>query len=715
MTENGTAGYAITPDGDIEAVFANKQKGAPKGVTKSLIPQAIANGGTKLDCYGAGLVRLYSSYGFIPVARVSFNSEYANPGWDASKGTPDIIFMMHNGDSADTVIDNYDNYHQYTPEELNSLPLFTGENGYDNAAKYRDALLAQRGKQSSGSVQPGAAAQQSGNSSSQTQGDGAVRERGFSENIRTDANRESSLRDAVEASPDMYRQLGNKQTIERAQAVYDKGLAEARSEVEQALGAAKAGQKLKPETVPLAKMVADELTRQGDISGARRIISDIGLELTSAGQLSQAAKLLRSESAATKADFIGALVDRMNAGLTDKQKQTNAKAGRGDADGSIKVSDELIKRYATAPDAEAQNAVLDEIQTQIAEQIPATFTEKWNALRYLNMLGNLKTQERNIIGNMAMAAMTTAKRHTAQALGDLAANLASNGKYEKNTSFAYNPKLYAEARADANARMDEIRGDVKYSDSRRIAEKGIQDRRRIFKSRIVEGARKLTNWAMEAGDDIFLRFNYADAMAGWMQAHGIKSARAFATKEAQEATFHDSNRVSDYVSQLGRTPKTLPLVKTLSEGMLPFRKTPANVAVRAVEYSPVGLANTIYTGIQAKKGNATAADVINAAAKSATGTALAAAGYFLAAVGRARATGDDSKDKKEKYFEQMRGEMDYSIKIGDTSVSLSQFAPTAVPFFMGAKLFEGMDGRVTLDDALMVLGCITCAGIPASH
>lgn len=556
------------------------------------------------------------------------------------------------------------------------------------------------------------------NSNLQTRGDGAVRERGFSENVRTDANRESSLRDAVEASPDMYRQLGNKQTIERAQAVYDKGLAEARSEVEQALGAAKAGQKLKPETVPLAKMVADELTRQGDISGARRIISDIGLELTSAGQLSQAAKLLRNESAATKADFIGALVDRMNAGLTDKQKQTNAKAGRGDADGSIKVSDELIKRYATAPDAEAQNAVLDEIQTQIAEQIPATFTEKWNALRYLNMLGNLKTQERNIIGNMAMAAMTTAKRHTAQALGDLAANLATNGEYEKNTSFAYDPKLYAEARADANARMDEIRGDVKYSDSRRIAEKGIQDRRRIFKSRIVEGARKLTNWAMEAGDDIFLRFNYADAMAGWMQAHGIKSmsdmtdaqlesARAFATKEAQEATFHDSNRVSDYVSQFGRTPKTLPLVKTLSEGALPFRKTPANVVVRAVEYSPVGLAETIYTGIQAKKGNATAADVINSAAKSATGTALAAAGYFLAAAGRARATGDDSKDKKEKYFEQMRGEMDYSIKIGDTNVSLSQFAPTAVPFFMGVKLFEGMDGRVTLDDALMILGCIT--------
>lgn len=84
------------------------------------------------------------------------------------------------------------------------------------------------------------------NSSLQMRGDGAVRERDFSENIRTDANRESSLRDAVEASPDMYRQLSNKQTIEQAQAIFDKGFAEVRSEVEQALGAAKAGQKLMP-------------------------------------------------------------------------------------------------------------------------------------------------------------------------------------------------------------------------------------------------------------------------------------------------------------------------------------------------------------------------------------------------------------------------------------------------------------------------------------
>lgn len=150
MAANGSTGLAITPDGDIEAVFANKAAGAPKGATKTTIPQAIANGGTKLDCYGVGLVKWYSQYGFVPVARVKFNPEYANQGWDASKGTPDVFFMMHNGDNADTVIEKMGKYNVLTPEELNALPVMD----YDKAYSYRDGLLANRTASSTQATQP---------------------------------------------------------------------------------------------------------------------------------------------------------------------------------------------------------------------------------------------------------------------------------------------------------------------------------------------------------------------------------------------------------------------------------------------------------------------------------------------------------------------------------------------------------------------------------
>lgn len=139
MTSDGKAGLGVAPDGDIEAVFKN-QNGGKKGVLDTLIPAALEMGGNKLDCYGDGLVKLYARYGFVPVARLTFNPEYANEGWDESKGTPDIFFMVHNGDSADTVAANIGKYKKWTTEELNALPLFDKE-AYDDAYSYRDSIL----------------------------------------------------------------------------------------------------------------------------------------------------------------------------------------------------------------------------------------------------------------------------------------------------------------------------------------------------------------------------------------------------------------------------------------------------------------------------------------------------------------------------------------------------------------------------------------------
>ena len=107
---------------------------------KSAIPHAISAGGTKLDCYGAGLVNVYSKAGgFAPVARVAFDPELANPGWTADKGTPDIYVMMATDLDADTVRAKQGSYHFWTDAELDELPLME----YDEAMAYRDKLLAQ--------------------------------------------------------------------------------------------------------------------------------------------------------------------------------------------------------------------------------------------------------------------------------------------------------------------------------------------------------------------------------------------------------------------------------------------------------------------------------------------------------------------------------------------------------------------------------------------
>lgn len=549
-----------------------------------------------------------------------------------------------------------------------------------------------------------------------TETDPNMRERGFSQNIRTDENMEAEIRRQFEDSPLMYQQLSNADTLAKAQDIYDKGLPEATAEMNKWIGEAKAGRKMPPEAIPLSRMIANELTRQGRVQEAVRIESDIAAELTLAGQYAQAARILRdSSNPAAKAMFIENLVSSLNSDLTAGQQLKNRRRGMGDETGRIVVDDALLNEYANATTDEASNAAIDKINQSIAQQMPATFSEKFTAMRYVNMLGNLKTQGRNVGGNVLMLAATMAKRRTQAAIESLA-SAATGGKVERTTSFGINKKLYKAGIEDANAIMDTLQGDAKYSDSRRVAIKGIQDRRQIFNSKILEGYRKATNWALEAGDRVFLRANYADAFQGYLSAHGIKdiseaspevlnAARTFAIREAQEATFRDSNKIADWVSSLGRGKNTPKAVQILGEGVMPFRKTPANVGIRAVEYSPLGVAETIYKAVQTKKGDDTATDVINSASKNIVGTSLAVAGYLLAASGNARGTEDDDE---LAYFQNMRGAQDYSVKVGDEYISLSQLAPTAVPFFMGVELYNALeDGGASLDTLMKIPGAVT--------
>lgn len=145
LAENGQAGFVIN-NGDIEAVFTNKAKGAPKGLADSLMLRALSAGGNKLDCYGETLAKIYSKYGFEPVARVEFNKAYANEGWTPDKGEPYIYVMKHSGDSADTVAQKMGDYPRYSKEQLEALPTY-GKNDYDAALAYRDSLMGKSSPQ----------------------------------------------------------------------------------------------------------------------------------------------------------------------------------------------------------------------------------------------------------------------------------------------------------------------------------------------------------------------------------------------------------------------------------------------------------------------------------------------------------------------------------------------------------------------------------------
>lgn len=140
LSENGMAGVAVKPDGDITAVFKNSDF-KQRGVVNDLIITARAEGGTKMDCYGQFLVNSYEQCGFTPVARVAFNADYVSDPV-LLKNKPDVYVMMKNTDTIQQVCqkNSAKAYKKSTQAELDNLPTFE----YDEALKYRDDLLAKQ-------------------------------------------------------------------------------------------------------------------------------------------------------------------------------------------------------------------------------------------------------------------------------------------------------------------------------------------------------------------------------------------------------------------------------------------------------------------------------------------------------------------------------------------------------------------------------------------
>lgn len=483
----------------------------------------------------------------------------------------------------------------------------------------------------------------------------------------------------------------------------------------------KAGAELSARAAMILNHKGEEYQRlrdAGDAEGAAkakrewlRVLSDVRKLGTNTAQGMQALKIIRSLQPQDKIDFMSITVDEMG-----------KKLGL-----DLTIDQELLTEYEQATTDEARNEVIGKIQKQVAQQIPATFMDKWNALRYTNMLGNLKTQIRSIGGNLVNSAVYRAKDSVGAVL-----EAAAGDKVEKTKSLTVSKPLLDACMADFEQVAPTVESGRKYGDSLSASnelEQGIMDERRIFKSGFMEGYRKLTSEAMKVGDTWFGQRAYARALAGYLKANGITGgdlskvspelmdkARTYAVKQAQEVTFHDNTVLA---KKLGEIQKATGFV---GEALIPFTKTPANVLTRAVEFSPLGIVDSTVKSIQKSMGNTkaadktglvgnfaragqdiTGADLIDSWAKSLTGSGIFALGAYLMSQG-VLSIGPD-EDKKKAGYDSLNGVQNYALKLKvggqEYSYTLDWVTPAAMPLFMGAQfvdLIQNRDGELTFAD-----------------
>lgn len=400
------------------------------------------------------------------------------------------------------------------------------------------------------------------------------------------------------------------------------------------------------------------------------------------------------------------------------KKQFGVEAG-------VEISPELIRKFMNQKDQNGRDVVMDEIIKDIASQLPSTFRAKYDAIRYLAMLGNPRTHIRNILGNTFFQVPVTAKNRVGAAV-EAGYNLLSGGKLERTKSLTgVNPtsQLAKECRADwVNA--EKFLSESKYSDGRssmRAIEREINPFQ--HSNPVLKGVGKLSDLnsgLLSAEDTAAKRWIYTQSLAGYLKANGIKSiseadpllldrARNYAAREAMRNTFNDHNAFSDFVAKLSALPnsenKWARRAGYVTEGLLPFKRTPANILSRAVEYSPVGaaasIADLVNRGVRGQATVESVATGIDRLAAGLTGTVLLAVGFLL----NGYFSGGDDEDDKQRDFNSLTGHQSYALELENgTSVTLDWLAPEAIPFFMGVELAHAwQDGGLSWEDALNAL------------
>jgi hypothetical protein len=354
--------------------------------------------------------------------------------------------------------------------------------------------------------------------------------------------------------------------------------------------------------------------------------------------------------------------------------------------------------------AEKMQIVMDAIYKLEAAKIPASFKAKWDAWRYMAMLGNVKTQVRNVGGNALFMPYKQVKDRMA-AIGE---KVFIKDKTQRTKALFTDPALLEWARNDSksSAVNDALKYSAKLGDD--VTNQKFREGMQIFDHKALDNVRKFVESVPGAGDMLFKNGYYARSLADFMRARGYKltdieggkvteavlnEARSYAIQEAMKATFNDLNIISDFFATDLRFKGENTLGKTLNtalEGVLPFRKTPANIIARFTEYSPVGIVKGLKQAADhMTSGKTTAATAIDSLASGLTGTAAMALGFALAnglAGFKLTGSGTDEDEKRQ-------GHQDYALEFRtkdgqEYSYKIDWAAPANLPLFVGANICQ---------------------------
>lgn len=352
------------------------------------------------------------------------------------------------------------------------------------------------------------------------------------------------------------------------------------------------------------------------------------------------------------------------------------------------------------------------LQREIASSVPASLGTKIATVQTLAQLLNPKTFIRNVLGNAIFGTIDSVTQTFATPL-DMAISLFTKKRTIAPASLR--KQLEGGVEGFKKGMQEALEG----ADTSQLASKFDLPNASVFDSKIMQGLEKTLNVSLRAPDRAFYEATYKDTLEGLMKLNKVdkptKEMIETAHYEALRRTFQDENRISKLFTYAKRALNFLG-TKDRSFGLgdiiLKYPKTPANLLVRALEYSPLNYVRAVMELAKPLMGQAfDQRAFVNNIARATVGTGMINLGFSLGSLGIL--TPRPGSDKDARTAQDLQGIKSYSFnisalkryvlsgfdrdaakpRVGDQLFSYDWAQPASIPLAIGVNLSEN-NGKV---------------------
>lgn len=380
--------------------------------------------------------------------------------------------------------------------------------------------------------------------------------------------------------------------------------------------------------------------------------------------------------------------------------------------------------YAEGADLEGMpvttegKTALQRVYNAQANVVQDSMMGKVNALGYTNMLSGTKTWIKNISSNILIRPLELAS----EKIGGAIERKYITKRTGNRTTDAPNRAERAAGREAFTGEIGQTMVDyfVTHADTGHGSGFDLNHNNRTFNNEWLQAYKNIVDFAMQAGDRPFWEQCYTEELAvikrlgtkipdtQRVDGREVKVLRDMTLEEmkteaavrATERVFQEDNKIANAINGARRES---PMIDLMITSIMPFLKTPTNVASRMMQYSPIGLARAIiqyglWDGKRNGGANFDQRKFVMNLGRGLTGTGVAVVGALLASLGAIQPGREDEEDKKLGVIRKAQGRS-YStyFKLGDWEIPLDFAQPSSGPLYIGAKIawaLEEMGGDV---------------------